>query len=113
MINWPIFCTQLIIEKPVPMKLTIFILTLFIFSCSKDDTKDQCRNYSLVTESNESEARDKCDGLANSYPAFKVLSTVSIGCLTAEELIISKKSESSVTKNACNGVPFTVKVSIK
>lgn len=88
----------------------IFIFALTIFSCTKDD---KCRNYSLVTESNESEARYLCQGLANNYPAFKILSSQPIGCLTASELKSAKKGESSVTKNACNGVTFTVRTIIR
>jgi hypothetical protein len=93
------------------MKAVIFFsFVVFFSSCAKEE---KCQYYSLITESNEENARDKCQGLANNYPAFEVLTMVLLGCLTSDELNAAKKSESSVTKNACNGVPFTVKVTVK
>lgn len=74
-------------------------------------TKDECRQYNLVTESNESEANAKCKGLANSYPSvYKVISSNSVGCLTNDELKQAKKGESVVMQQLCNGVFITVRV---
>ncbi|MFZ1749422.1 MAG: hypothetical protein WAU01_04500 [Saprospiraceae bacterium] len=92
------------------MKYLIFVISIFMFSCSEDES---CKQYSLITESNEKEADYKCDGLANNYPAFEIISKKSLGCLTTEELNIAKKTLSSVTKNYCNGVTFTVRTRIE
>jgi hypothetical protein len=92
------------------MKYLIFVFSLIFFSCSQDES---CIPYSLISESNEKEADYKCDGLANNYPAFEIISKKSIGCLTKDELEIAKKTLSSVTKNYCNGVTFTVRTRIE
>ena len=47
-------------------KFTIIFLLLFLFSCGKEECK-QCFN---VTETNEVQAKLKCAGLANNYPAM-------------------------------------------
>ncbi len=92
------------------MKYIIFVICLFVLSCSKDES---CKQYSIITESNEKEAKYKCGGLANNYPAFEIISKNSLGCLTTEELNIAKKTLNSVTKNYCNGVTFTVRTRIE
>ena len=89
----------------------LLFLSIFLFSCTKEEP---CRQYSLVTESNEYEARAKCKGLANSYPSlYEIVSSNSVGCLTRDELRQAKKAESVVTKQACNGVFITVRTTIK
>lgn len=90
----------------------ILILTIALFlSCSKED--DQCKFYSLVTESSFNSANDKCSGLANSHPQMKVIESKQIGCLTQSELIEAKKAESTITKTLCFGVTYQIKVSVK
>ncbi len=93
------------------MKNLILLFALTLFACTKE--KESCRNYNLVTESNEKEAYYKCQGLANNYPAFNVISSQPIGCLTSSELKTAKKVESSVTQNACNGVSYTARIVIR
>lgn len=91
--------------------LMIASLSFLLSSCAKEE---QCVNYSLVTESNEEAARDKCSGLANNYPASEIISTVYIGCLTSEQVKeVRKQQESTFTNNACSGVPYTIKVTVK
>ena len=88
----------------------IFIFIIFLLSCTKDE---QCKNYNLVTESSENSARQKCNGVANNHPEFKIISTNPIGCLTNEQLTNAKKGESSVNKPYCSGVSFTVRTVIR
>ncbi len=93
------------------MRYLYFLSIFLLFSCSKEEP---CKQYSLVTESNETEANLKCRNLANSYPSvYKVISEVSIGCLTNDELTQAKKGESVVTQQVCNGVFITVRTKIK
>ena len=92
------------------MKLYIFLLLPFAFGCSKES--EQCQTYYLLTESNEKEARYKCQGLANNYPQYNTVSKVLIGCLTSKEFSDAKSATTSVTKNMCSGVPFTVRQSV-
>lgn len=85
------------------------VIILSFFSCSKE----QCKPYNLVTETNEKEAKSKCNGLANNYPSFTIISSQPIGCLTEKELLDAKKGESFVTRDVCNGVIMTVKITVK
>lgn len=80
-----------------------------MMSCSED----KCDNYFLITESSEKEAGFKCRGLANNDPKFEVISRVSIGCLNEKELESAKKTTTSITKNLCSGVMFTVRTRIE
>ena len=93
------------------MRHILIFSLLVMLSCSKDDTS--CSNFNLVTESTEKSARDKCNGLANSYPEWKVITSQPIGCLTSSELIEAKKAESSVIKTACSGITFTIRTVVK
>jgi len=92
------------------MKYILILITAILFSCSKEE---QCKHYLLVTESSEDSARQKCNGLANSHPEFKVISSNYVGCLTKDEYIQAKKGESQVTRSYCNGVSYTVKITLK
>ena len=75
------------------VRVLIFSMIL-ILGCTKEEIK--CTPYNLVTESSENSARQKCNGIANSHPEFKVISSNYVGCLTKDEYIQSKKGESSV-----------------
>lgn len=92
------------------MKYTIILITALFFSCSKEE---QCKFYILVTESTFDSAKDKCNGLANSHPEIKIIGSESAGCLTSEELIQAKKAETTITKQYCNGVTYTIKTVIR
>jgi len=90
----------------------ILILIIFLLSCAKEETQ-RCTPYNLVTESSEDSARQKCKGLAGSHPVFKVITSNYIGCLTPSEYQQAKKGESSVTKQYCSGVSYTIRVTLK
>lgn len=92
------------------MKYTLILITSILLSCSKDE---QCKNYTLVTESSFNSANDKCSGLANSHPQMKVIESKPIGCLNEEQLKNAKKAESTITQTLCFGVSYTIKVSVK
>ena len=85
------------------------IFACVLIGCTKDE---KCQNYYLLTESNEKEARYKCQGLANSYPQFNIIDKKPIGCLTSAELTQAKKATTIITKQMCSGVSFTIKQSI-
>ncbi|MBK8855416.1 MAG: hypothetical protein IPN10_15290 [Saprospiraceae bacterium] len=74
------------------MKFILILITTLLLSC----TDDKCKNYNLVTESSIDSASDKCDGLANSHPEMKVISSKSVGCLTNDELKEAKKAQTTV-----------------
>jgi len=93
------------------MKQVLFPLIILILGCEKEPVK--CISYNLVTESSEDSARKKCNGLANSHPTFKVISSNYVGCLTKDEYIQAKKGESIVTKTSCTGVTFTIRTVLK
>ena len=87
----------------------ILIFLIFI-SCAK---VDPCKSYNLVTETSENSARQKCNGVANSHPEFKVISSEYVGCLTQDEYNIAKRGESVTVRRYCNGVDYTIKVTLK
>ena len=90
----------------------ILIFLLFIFvSCEKE--QERCIIYNLVTESSENSARQKCNGVANSHPEFKVITSNFVGCLTQDEYNTARRGESVTTKQYCNGVSYTIKVTLK
>lgn len=86
------------------------LIFLIFFSCAK---VDPCINYNLVTESSENSARQKCNGLANSHPEFKVISSNYVGCLTQDEYNIAKRGESVTVRRYCNGVDYAIRVTLK
>jgi len=94
------------------MKQVLIFLMFIVLGCEKEPVV-KCTPYNLVTESSEDSARQKCNGLANSHPTFKVLSSVYVGCLTPDELIQARKGESSVIKTYCNGVSYTIRITLK
>lgn len=93
------------------MVRVLFFLVILILGCEKEPIR--CTPYNLVTESSEDSARQKCNGLANSHPTFKVISSNYVGCLTPDELTNARKGESSYTGLYCNGVTYTVKITLK
>jgi hypothetical protein len=44
---------------------------------------------------------------------MKVIASESVGCLTSDELKQAKKAESTVTKTYCQGVTYTIRVTVK
>lgn len=88
----------------------ILILGIFLISCTKEE---QCKMSYLVTESSEASARDKCNGLANSHPTFKVITSQYIGCFTPKELKEAQKANKTVTNQICPGISFQVKTTVK
>lgn len=60
------------------MKTIHVILLLSLLSLSSCE-KDICKTCIKIIESNEFEANKKCEGLANSYPAFKEISRIDLG----------------------------------
>ena len=93
------------------MKHILILAIILILGCTKEEIK--CTPYNLVTESSEISARQKCNGIANSHPEFKVISSNYVGCLTNDEYNQAKKGESQITRNYCNGVSYTVKTTLK
>ncbi len=91
-------------------KLMFIVLFGMLFSCSKED----CKNYEAVVESNSEAAFDKCDGFANSYPAFQVLSKRDLGCLLDDEVAkLRSTTENSSSVPVCTGVTATTKTTIR
>lgn len=93
------------------MKHILILAMILILGCTKEEIK--CTPYNLVTESSENSARQKCNGLANSHPEFKVISSNYVGCLTKDEYTQARKGESQITRNYCNGVSYTIKITLK
>jgi len=89
-------------------QLIIFTLLILLFTaCSKED---DCKQCTLITESNYKEADNKCDGLANSYPKFDILKSESIGQVCGDNIQTTKNQlNKSETKTLCNGVSYTVR----
>lgn len=89
------------------MKNLLFLSLIFLFSCSKED---ECKNCMLLTESNHKEASNKCDELANNYPAFEILNSQPVDKLCGSEIESTRKLvENSSTMELCIGVTFTVR----
>jgi hypothetical protein len=116
--------------------IIMLVFSIILYYIEKKDKKKEikqkkCKEYYLVTESNEDAAAElpkdrrdfyhlitesnvaaKYQFLSNIYPEFKVLRKVYLGCLDSDQLKEAQKMESSVLKNI-NGVPFTIKVTVK
>jgi hypothetical protein len=91
---------------------TILILAIILtLGCAKQE--ETCTPYNLVIESSQDSAEDKCDGLANSHPTFKVISSTYVGCLTQIEYEQARKAESTNTMIYCTGVYFTIKKTLR
>ena len=92
------------------MKYTLILITGLFLSCSKEE---QCKNYSLIHESNYQSAKDKCEGLANDYPKMELISSQYVGCLTEAELIEARKATSIITKTYCGGITYTIRIVLR
>jgi hypothetical protein len=92
-------------------KLLIISLMLAIMaSCTKEP---ECKNYQLFIESTEQSAKDKCQGLANSHPQWKVIEVRVLPCLTEDELLIAQSTGRTVRQLYCPNVWFEVRTSVR
>ena len=76
-------------------------------------TKEPCKNYQLFIESTEQSAKDKCQGLANSHPQWKVIEVRVLPCLTEDELLIAQSTGRTVRQLYCPNVWFEVRTIIR
>ena len=93
------------------MRFSIILFLFLFYSCSDND--NDCNVHFLVTESSEKEARYKCEGLANSHPKFEVISRISLGCITKDELATARKNTTSKNREICPGVSYTIRTRIE
>ena len=80
-----------------------------LFSC----TPEKCAICEAITESNFKEAQNKCQGLANNYPDYDLISNTSLGTICPDDLkAVRLAYEKSVTKTACTGITYTVRTRV-
>lgn len=60
----------------------ILLLAICLLSCSENE--DECLTCVTITESNDSEARLNCQGLANNYPTFTETARMNHGKISME-----------------------------
>lgn len=92
------------------MRILIAILVMMTFGCTK---QEQCYEALLVVTSSEDSARQKCKGLANSHPEFKIISSKIIGCYSPKEIREAERANNTITKSMCAGVDFQIVTRVK
>lgn len=98
------------------MYIGVFISLLLLSSCSKESTKEEdCKDYQMFVTSSEESARDKCRGLANNHPTFKVVQVLFLPCLKPEllQVYIDGAKKRDRVQQFCIGVDFEIKTIIK
>lgn len=85
----------------------LFLYLIFFFSCSKEN---DCQYCTIITESNYKEASNKCNGLANNYPAFEIINSQPFDELCGSEIESGRKLlENSTLMSLCDGVTYIVR----
>jgi hypothetical protein len=95
------------------MKSKILIISLMLIIMASCTKQPECKNYQLFIESTEQSAKDKCQGLANSHPQWKVIEVRVLPCLTEDELLIAQSTGRTVRQLYCPNVWFEVRTSVR
>ena len=99
-------------ERLICYVILAFCFLAFLSSCTKE-VKEDCKDYQMFIESTEESAKNKCRGLANNHPEWKVIEVRVLPCLTEDQLFIAQATGRVTTLLYCPNVWFEIRTTIK